>query len=592
MKRITLAVMMVLGATTLWAQVPPTPPAQPARPVPTPAPAPVARPARPIDIDEMRMRIEDMRLDRLDRLDLEPARRAMEEVRAHQLEINQAAREASRLALQDMRSYGRTIDEARATVEALRDTPFPPMAPMPAMAPMARAYGAVSDGFHLPSPQWIQGDPADSAYRFAHDILNRGDYGRAAQLFKDIAAKYPKSSYQNDLPYWEAYARYKIGTTDELHTSAKLLEPRASKLIGTTTASGNAVVIEGRGFGWGRRGTSDNDAVNLYIRVNSVLAQRGDRAAADVVATAAKAGANTCDREDMDMRAEALSALSQMDPAAALPQVKKVLGQKDECSVSLRRRAVFMLGRRGDAEAATQLGVTAKSDPSVSVRSDAITWLPKLQGDAGVAVLEDLLRTEQDENIQRSVVHTLVASDNVKARTSMRALIERKDAPLNLRIEAINSYNNDRTTADDATFLRSFYGRADNDRLKEAVVGALGRVGGQENDAFVLGIIKNPNEPSQVRSQAISRMMSKNMPIADVGKLYDAADSRNVRIQLVNMLERRQEPEAADKLYDIAKNSTDQQVKTQAFRALVNRKDERTKQLLNEILEGGKKPPA
>src|SRR5262252_7063147 len=102
MKRITLAVMMVLGATTVWAQVPPTPPAQPARPAPTPAPAPVARPARPIDIDEMRMRIEDMRLDRLDRLDLEPARRALEEVRAHELEINQAAREANRLALQDM----------------------------------------------------------------------------------------------------------------------------------------------------------------------------------------------------------------------------------------------------------------------------------------------------------------------------------------------------------------------------------------------------------------------------------------------------------------------------------------------------------
>src|SRR5262249_23752704 len=149
-------------------------------------------------------------------------------------------------------------------------------------------FGGVSEGFRLPSPQWIQGDPADSAYRFAHDVLNRGDYGRAAVLFRDIAAKYPKSSYQNDLPYWEAYARYKIGTTDELRTSAKLLEPRASKLIGTTTQSGSAIVVEGKGFGWGRRGTSDNDAVNLYLRVNSTLAQRGDRGAADIIAKAAQ----------------------------------------------------------------------------------------------------------------------------------------------------------------------------------------------------------------------------------------------------------------------------------------------------------------
>ena len=68
-------------------------------------------------------------------------------------------------------------------------------------------------------------------------MLIRGDYGRAAQLFRDIGQKYPKSAYQNDLPYWEAYARYKIGTTDELHNAVKLLEPRASKLIGGTSSS-------------------------------------------------------------------------------------------------------------------------------------------------------------------------------------------------------------------------------------------------------------------------------------------------------------------------------------------------------------------
>jgi hypothetical protein len=424
----------------------------------------------------------------------------------------------------------------------------------PAIAPFG---GRLSDGPPVARPQFIQGDPADSAYRFAQDVLNRGDYGRAAQLFRDIAAKYPKSAYQNDLPYYEAYARYKIGTTDELHSAVKLLEPRASKLIGSTPPSpnGSTTVFASRGgpeFYYGKRGASDNEFVNLYIRVNSVLAQRGDRAAADVVAKAAQAGANTCDREDMDMRAEALGALSQMDPAAALPQVKKVLEKKDECSVSLRRRAVFMLGRRGDAEAATLLGTTAKSDPSVSVRGDAISWLPKLQGDAGVAALEDLLRTEQDENIQRSVVHTLVASDNAKARTSMRALIERKDAPINLRLEAINSYNNDRATTEDAAYLRGLYARTDNDRIKEAIVSALGRIGGPENDAFVLGIVRNTNEPSGVRAQAISRMMRGNIPIADLGKLYDASESYNIRQQIVSQLDRRPETEAADKLYDIA----------------------------------------
>src|SRR5215831_1663285 len=275
MKRITLTVMLIATtAGAVWAQVPPTPPARPVEPTrPTPAPAPVARPVSPVDIDEMRARIEDMKIDRLDRLDLDAARRAMDEVRAHQLEINEAAREASRLALEDARwAREDAMEAARASVKAWRDIePMAPMPPMPAMAPIARplAYGAISDGMRVPTPQFFQGDPADSAYRFAYDVLSRGDYGRAAQLFRDIAQKYPKSAYQDALPYWEAYARYKIGSTDEVHNAAKLLEPRASKLIGTTTGSSSTSlpreIIYG---GYKGRGTSDADVVALYIRVN------------------------------------------------------------------------------------------------------------------------------------------------------------------------------------------------------------------------------------------------------------------------------------------------------------------------------------
>src|SRR5215467_1998515 len=308
MKRITLTVMLIATtASAAWAQVPPTPPARPVEPTrPVPAPAPVARPVSPVDIDEMRARIEDMKLDRLDRIDMEAARRAMDEVRAHQVEINEAAREASRLALEDARwAREDAMAAERASVKAWRDMePMPAMPPMPAMAPIARplAYGAISDGMRVPTPQFYQGDPADSAYRFAYDVLNRGDYGRAAQLFRDIAQKYPKSSYQDALPYWEAYARYKIGSTEELHNAAKLLEPRASKLVGTTTATSSTPHGEA-GF-FVKRGASDADVVALYVRVNSVLAQRGDRDAAGLLESATKAGINTCDREQMNVRAE------------------------------------------------------------------------------------------------------------------------------------------------------------------------------------------------------------------------------------------------------------------------------------------------
>jgi len=405
-------------------------------------------------------------------------------------------------------------------------------------------------------------------------------------MFRDISQKFPKSTYQNDLAYYEAFARYRIGTTDELRAAAKLLEPRASKNIGTTTAAdANAFFKYGT-----RRGMSDADVTGLYLRVNSALANRGDRAAADIVARAAQAGANTCDRDDMQVKVEALNALSQMDPTQALPILRSVLDKKDVCSAELRQRAVFILGKRGDAEAASLLGNVAKSDPSTAVRVDAIGWLPKLQGDVGVNTLEEILRTEQDERIQRSIMRTLVTSDNQRARSSIRALLDRKDAPVGLRLEAINTFSSDRATAEDAAYLRGLYGRADNDRVKEAIIGAIGRIGGQENDQWLLSLARNQNEPSQVRSLAISRMINRStVALADLVKLYDASDSYEVRSRIVSALGNRKEPEASDKLVEIIRNGTDVRVRMQAVNALDRRKDPRAAQLLLDILNG-KKP--
>ena len=77
-------------------------------------------------------------------------------------------------------------------------------------------------------------------------------------------------------------------------------------------------------------------------------------------------------------------------------------------------------------------------------------------------LLEELLRTEQEDRIQRAVVRTLTSSDNAKARSSMRALIDRKDAPVSLRLEAVNAFNSDRATTDDAAYLRPGGAKADD----------------------------------------------------------------------------------------------------------------------------------
>ena len=139
---------------------------------------------------------------------------------------------------------------------------------------------------------------------------------------------------------------------------------------------------------------------------------------------------------------------------------------------------------------------------------------------------------------------------------------------MNLRVEAINSFNSvTRPTMRPTS--RGLYGKADNDRVKDT---SSSGGGGPENDA-VLNLAKNANEPSRSAPGDLAPMQSNSISIA-IGKLYDAADSYNIRQQIV--LERRKEPEATDKLVDIVKNSTVQNLRVAAINALGRKNDPRT----------------
>lgn len=475
--------------------------------------------------------------------------------------------------------FGILITVVAGAVAAQQPAAPPAQRPAPAREPFVMTVPGNGTYFfdysHAQQP-----DPADSLYRRARDFLNRGDWGRAAREFREIATRYPQSTYAPELPYFEAIARYRIGTSEELRNAARLLEPRAGRLIGVATAASTSTTPTP-----GQRRTQDADFVGLYVQINKALAARGDNNAASIVARAAQAGV-TCDREEMSIKAEAISALTQMDPNSALPVLQGVLAKKDECSVELRKSAVFVLGRRADSVAANLLASTAKTDPSTDVRIAAIGWLPRVQGDAGVNSLEEILRTETDERIQRSVVRTLTASDNMRARASMRALIDRRDATTSLRLEAVNAFNSDRTSLEDAAYLRSVYGRVDNERVKDALINTIGRIGGVDNDQWLLALARNTNEPSQFRGAAIRRLVRSNTPISDLMKLYEISDSYETRSRIVDALESRREQEAADRLVDIVKSTTEINIKTKALGALTRRKDPRAAQLAQEIILG------
>lgn len=415
-----------------------------------------------------------------------------------------------------------------------------------------------------PRQGWAPQDQADSLYRAAREALNRYEYRRAAQLFRQLRDRYPRSEYAGDAGYWEAFSLYRVGTIDDLRTGLRVLESQNNRYS---------------------REEIQADAAALAARIRGALAVRGDANAQAQVRSAAQANGQPCDQEDIAVRVEALSALSQMDGETVVPILRRVLARKDECSAQLRRRALSILGRRGDTAAVATFVSVARSDPDPSVRGEAISYLARQPGERVVDALEDLLRTSNDERVQRAAVRALAHHESPRARRSLRALIERTDVPEQLRREAIGSFERERSSAEDATYVRSLYGRLDSEKLKESVINAVGRLGGADNEQWLANLVKNPNEPMQLRASALNRLGRTTLPIAEFSKMYDAATERGIREQVMNVLAYRKEPEATDKLIEIARTGTDPQLRRLAINYLTRKNDPRTQKLLLEILD-------
>lgn len=556
MNCITIVSVFAMSATigsaaVATAQVPPTPPARPA-PASLPADAaPAARPAPPARPEF------DYRWDMRD---------------------TPASPRPSAYRVDDMRLFTDRITTAIAPIVQPRITTNID----------ARAYGIAtnvdvattfSNNFAIStnpdfaySPQWQQDpDPADSLYRVAYDAMNRGEWRRAADMFAQVSSKYPKSRRIMAATYYEAFMHYRIGTTEELQTALRVLNERA-KLASTMSVSNSS--------------TTQQEIASLTTRIRGALAARGDAdAARQLGADAQKSG---CDSEDVQVKSEALSALAQADAAAATPMLKRVLEKRDPCLLELRRRSLSILLRRGDTAATSAaISVARATDEALSLRTDAVSYLSRLPGDNAISTLEELLRNSTDSDVQRAAVRALSNTENARARQTLRALIERNDVSERLREEAVNTMDRSNGTGrpEDATYLRGVYSKLQPERVRIAALSAISRVPGAENEQFVLRVARDASESSEVRAGAVSRMYRiPGISISDISKLYDAAESRSLREQLISVLSQRKEPETIDKLIEIVKTGTDPRLKSQAMNALIKKDDPRAKKLLSEIV--------
>jgi HEAT repeat protein len=466
----------------------------------------------------------------------------------------------------------------------------------------------------IPPPASFPEDPADSLYRAARRSLSENDFSRAAGLFHEITTRFPRSNYAPDALYWEAFSLYRSGGASNFRTALARLQdqqtrfPRAATTgdadaltarvrgelarLGDTRAAETVAREAARAARAPRAETAPKSTVSARSRTAPVPTAAPRASAQTTSATSATpaaaahpaAAVRGCpEAADDDTRAAALNALLQMDADQALPMIRQVLARHDACSASLREKAVFLLSQKDTPEAQNTLLSVARSDPNTEVRKTAVFWLFQVPSEQSVEILERTIEDSGDLETREAAAFALSQHASPRASQILRTVAEKGSYPTDLRGKAI-FWLGQQSVAENAPYLRSLYGRLDQEELKAATLFSLARMPGKGNEAWLMSTAQNEREPVALRAKALFWAAQGGASAGQLASLYDRFSLREMREQVIFGLSQKGGSEAANKLISIARTERDPELRGKAVFWLSQSEDPRVVQVLTEIV--------
>jgi HEAT repeat protein len=330
-----------------------------------------------------------------------------------------------------------------------------------------------------------------------------------------------------------------------------------------------------------------NDAKQLRASIRAEQAKRGDAGVGREIAAEGDVLKNEkrCPTEDDEMRMTALRGLLQQDPDQVLPVLQKVLERKDDCSVGLRRQAVYLLAQTKDEERADILLRVASTDPSMIVRREAVQWLSQVNTERATRALDSILFNTTDADLRDKSLYALSQHRSPTARLAIRRFAASPTVPTDLRVRAVYYVGSGRRNGDESDYLRGLFAKTASPEIREAIIRAVANQKTPDRTAWLLGVALDRKQELEPRKKALYYASQGGAELKDLLPLYDAlAGQTEMQDQLLYVYAQRRESEATDKLLQIAKSEKNSELRKKAILSLSQRKDPRVKQFLIDLL--------
>ncbi|MGH7620491.1 MAG: HEAT repeat domain-containing protein [Gemmatimonadaceae bacterium] len=442
------------------------------------------------------------------------------------------------------------------------------LALMPVAAHAQYVSGTSSGVIAIPAE-----DPADSLFRLGKAALNDNDYRRAANLFSQVAEKYPNFANAADALYWRAWALYHLGL--DRHAKSDLDDALAS--------------IDKLQTRYPQATAATTDAASLRTQIRGAQANLGDaRAATDITKEAkglTQAGSCAGPKGDEEMRLAALEGLLNMNAADAVPILKDVLKQRDPCRIELRKKAIWLISQKRQADVVSTLLDVARNDPSVDVRKEALFWMSQTHSEAAITALDSVLFSARDDDVRKQAIFALSQQQSSdRARQAIRRAAESDKMSEDIRSEAIFWLG--QSNMADLDYFKTLYQKTPNVELRKKIVFAVSQTRLPGASTWLIDIARDKSADIDVRKDAIFyAAQGKAVDFAQLSSLYDQSRGDNeLQDQILFVISQRREAAAVDKLMDIAKNDPSIERKKSALFWLGQKNDPRIKQFIRDIV--------
>jgi HEAT repeat protein len=218
------------------------------------------------------------------------------------------------------------------------------------------------------------------------------------------------------------------------------------------------------------------------------------------------------------------------------------------------------------------------------VRQQALSVLSRLEHGAGIPALVELSKQQGRSWLAKESISALSRSGDPRARDFLRATLQREDLSDEVMASVINALGREYSTAQDAALLRAAYPRLRGERSRSAVITSVAEVGGTENVRWLMSIAKSDTTTDSRRRQALDHAVRAGVASAELIQLYDATSDQRMKEAVVSQLVRMGDEASVNKLISIIKSETNYQLRRTTISRLGNSEDPRIKQALKDIV--------